>query len=1705
MAPSWLPQNIQKRVFRYVLNKLALFSNLDLHNLDVSLGTTLSHLALHDVQLDTEKLKIPGIYVRDGKLANVDIDLEVVGGVTVKGKGIELTVALSQRSDDLSELSELLRQTTMDIAESIMGQEEEEGRKTQEEEEGESEEGEETGYGFGEFGGVVSRMVDAAVSQLKISLEDMKITVVAEDTTLAVTVDSVQFSTSADRTRRVVLGKFTAGVVVSENRRRDSVSSESDFSDDDNELMQSTLFSHEQASSMYMSAMSTVMASKHVALTPLMECDGATITFHSLALSGLEIEFGNITLEAESIPKALSPIARFVSSELRSAQRMKEKEEERVPLHDDIVEDGDQFSFKALRIKRIALDFGGAVGAEFPVRLVLNAFNFNAVDSVFEVRKIEMNRGDDLIFSFEQSDNPDLSSSNSDLTVRMSPENVTVLLPKAASFELIMNDILQLMHGATRLGELVAKLDIPTPPDQPPTRVNGQTNAIKGRINTGQRNLEIEFMPLSIDSDVVSLGTSRVELGSAEYIEVGPSRINLSADKSTVVRLQDSSDKLVRIKKLFSVDQIKANVSQDTVGVLYEDLTPLLSLLSTKAPPQPSEVPQTGRPQVKFDEECTLFTARIKSVNCQITLPGSMGTFDVDFHDLEVNTLPGDRMQSKIGTVYVTRDFSDIDSSVRYEPIVHHANPSNKDRPMISIDMADGKLSAVRLHNIAFEYHVRLAQLFEEDKPTAKEEPNLENSTDTIKDDELNIPIYVIDCMIGLNPVGIPSKGQLVLHDATCKLQGSVHGGINFNALVRKSALLLIDDVAYLEPIGKDDPRPGRRQQTLVPKSNDQVSTLKKQGYKPAASLLSIRADAVISARQLPKVHLEVSSELISLETCADSTQTLLLLLNGLKPPVEELDNLAKFQTEIPPVNVFEDVVEDQYINPKRYGMGFDSDISGNNDFVADDLPSNLDFVESYYGDKVTRSQWTGLSTSSTSSNHTEYSKADLLLDQDLSMLAARGNSKGSSRRAAVFEQRAQSYDSMLDFSENHFAKAHSGIMIGTDNMTNSSSEEDNNGTPESGLMLRKRSKGAIRVPPIVITVRETAVIWNLHDGYDWIHTQDTINNAVKRVEVQADEINREMDRVRQSQVLQRSATPTQANYELAQANGPAGTNLDDDDDDDNDDNMLEYEDDAAVPVVGDYLFNSIYIGIPAGRDPRELRQVINEDINDDESDSMSLASNHSGSTIRSSSKTRTAAGRGDRLKLKRSRHPKVRIELRGLNCDISVFGGVNDEPPPLKRTKSGKGDNKDGALLNRVDIRVRDLEIIDKVPTSTWNKFVSYMRSAGERESDANMAHIIMDTVKPVAKLATCEVILNVSVLPLRLHVDQDTLEFVTRFFEFKDERFIDRNAPEETVFIQKIDVKAVRVKLDYKPKKVDYAGLKSGHITEFMNFFILDEAEMVLRRVVLYGVDGFPKMTQLLHGTWMPDIRTTQLGDVLSGIAPVRSLIRLGSGVKDLVAVPVREYRKDGRLVRSLQKGAWSFAQTTTNELVKFGAKLAAGTQTILESAEQVMGGTGATARAAEMDHRTRRNRQGRNANNSQYVSPYSDDLDDLSYSSEGIDEDANGRYDKEEEDEKRKISLYANQPSGVAQGLQVAYNSLGRNLSMAKEAVYDIRHQAAENGGNAQDAAVAVAKAAPIALIRPMIGATEAVSKALLGVTNQLDPEQRQEAEEKYKRTG
>jgi len=227
-----------------------------------------------------------------------------------------------------------------------------------------------------------------------------------------------------------------------------------------------------------------------------------------------------------------------------------------------------------------------------------------------------------------------------------------------------------------------------------------------------------------------------------------------------------------------------------------------------------------------------------------------------------------------------------------------------------------------------------------------------------------------------------------------------------------------------------------------------------------------------------------------------------------------------------------------------------------------------------------------------------------------------------------------------------------------------------------------------------------------------------------------------------------------------------------------------------------------------------------------------------------------------------------------------------------------------------------------------------------------------------------------------------------------------------------------------------------------------------MVLRRVILYGVSGLERLGLMLNSIWMPDVKRNQLPGILASLAPVRPLVDVTGGVRELVAVPMREYRKDGRIVRSIQKGAVAFAKTTASELVNLGAKMAIGTQQILQNTEGLL---------------VAREQQG--------------DTGDT-------------------EETRNQISLYADQPVGIRQGLRTAYASLERDLLIARDAIVAVPGEVMASG-SAKGAAAAILKQSPTIILRPAIGASKAVGQTLLGAGNVLDKQNLRRIDEKYKR--
>ncbi|KAK0635889.1 hypothetical protein B0T17DRAFT_61695 [Bombardia bombarda] len=857
----------------------------------------------------------------------------------------------------------------------------------------------------------------------------------------------------------------------------------------------------------------------------------------------------------------------------------------------------------------------------------------------------------------------------------------------------------------------------------------------------------------------------------------------------------------------------------------------------------------------------------------------------------------------------------------------------------------------------------------------------------------IKVDVALKDCVIGLNPLGLTSKLAVVLTDAHLEVTPGKRNTVNATATLKKACILLVDDASLLD--ADEGPFAPLSHHTHTALSQH-VAKLCAKGYvnicqiSAAKVVVRVVKDTDGDAR----VEVEVRDDLLVLETCADSTQTLISLANALKPPTPPSKEI-KYRTSVVPVT---DLLAS--ITADAFGKA-EGDYDFDNDFaIAQELGGDIGNEDDFYGDE-------GDSPVGMDSQY--YYRQEGVVQEELF----------NATSASLMEDTS---DGVLLSTAST-----SSLGVGSGSGSDDLRVEDNyfeSGLPVQGTAHRWNSKKntydhsndqKVLQSPLKVCVRDVHVIWHLFDGYDWARTREVITKAVQDVEAKASE-----------------------------RRARAG--------------VIEQDQEEEETVIGDFLFNSIYIGIPANRDAGELAQAINHQLQGNATETESVATtNYTSATVRAAGQHRSKT-KTKNLKLSRSKRHKITFELKGVNVDLVTFPEATSE------------------TMNSIDIRIQDVDVFDHVPTSTWKKFAMYDWDAGERELGASMVHIELLNTKPVPSMPASEVVLKVTILPLRLHVDQDALDFITRFFEFKDESAPIHMSPTDIPFIQRAEINDIPVKLDFKPKQVNYASLRSGRTTEFMNFIILEDARLVLRHVIMYGVSGFDRLGEQLNDIWTDNVKRTQLPGVLAGLAPVRQLVNAGSGFKELIEIPIREYRKDGRIVRSIGKGAAAFAKTTGTEVVKLGAKLAIGTQYALQGAERLL------------------------------VANPQEGSSSLTGGYAAVSAAGGGAGDEWEEDEfseeRKQISLYADQPLGIIQGVRGAYASLARDLSMARDAIIAVPAEVMESQ-SAQGAAVAVLKRAPTIIFRPAIGATKAIGQTLLGATNSLDPHNRRRMEAKYKR--
>uniref|UniRef100_A0A8P4K1U6 Autophagy related 2A n=1 Tax=Dicentrarchus labrax TaxID=13489 RepID=A0A8P4K1U6_DICLA len=397
--------------------------------------------------------------------------------------------------------------------------------------------------------------------------------------------------------------------------------------------------------------------------------------------------------------------------------------------------------------------------------------------------------------------------------------------------------------------------------------------------------------------------------------------------------------------------------------------------------------------------------------------------------------------------------------------------------------------------------------------------------------------------------------------------------------------------------------------------------------------------------------------------------------------------------------------------------------------------------------------------------------------------------------------------------------------------------------------------------------------------------------------------------------------------------------------------------------------------------------------------------------------------------------------------------------------------------LLSRQVFIVQELEVRDRLASSQINKFLYlYTSESMPRRAHSNMLTVKALQVCPESGLGGPECCLRISLLPLRLNIDQDALFFLKDFFSnlasyvnpylqstsgnanknthnlsatIKGLKYLYSLSSSPAIFREFRFTSEVPIWLDYHGKHVVIEQVRGTFAGILIGLAQLNCSELKLKRLCCrHGLLGVDKVIQYAVTEWLTDIRKNQLPGILGGVGPMHSVVQLFHGVRDLFWLPIEQYRKDGRIIRGLQRGAASFGTSTASAALELSNRLVQAIQATAETVYDILSPTPPLNRFAITEGRAPSSRPRRAA-----------------------------------------------QPADLREGVAKAYDTVREGVIDTAQTLCDVASRGHEQKG-LPGAVGGVLRQIPPTVVRPLIVASEATSNLLGGMRNQIKPDARKE---------
>lgn len=191
----------------------------------------------------------------------------------------------------------------------------------------------------------------------------------------------------------------------------------------------------------------------------------------------------------------------------------------------------------------------------------------------------------------------------------------------------------------------------------------------------------------------------------------------------------------------------------------------------------------------------------------------------------------------------------------------------------------------------------------------------------------------------------------------------------------------------------------------------------------------------------------------------------------------------------------------------------------------------------------------------------------------------------------------------------------------------------------------------------------------------------------------------------------------------------------------------------------------------------------------------------------------------------------------------------------------------------------------------------------------------------------------------PIVFNLNQESINFLLEYTRFQpnylekyyklDQEYIeveDANQFTKTSLAKQphnvvLDINSIKLIINYKSSVFDLAWNNNAMILNFVN---LDETKLVFKPFRYMGKQDTDLITYEISEYYMDQIKGNNSLNIIKSLSPIRTAIKIGSGIVNLIVIPSSEGLRGSKWKYGLQRGVEKFKSSTLSELANIGYKI-------------------------------------------------------------------------------------------------------------------------------------------------------------------------------------